>query len=85
MQTFKRFIKILKVYVRNRTWPEGCIIECYIIEEVIEFCSEYLLGATTIGIPRDSIDVKITKRGLSGVVVCTINREQRDQAYQIVL
>ena len=75
MYTFEIFVKILKVYVRNWTQPEGCIVECYIVEEAIKFCSEYLSGATTIGILRDSIDVNQTNRGLNGVVVCTINRE----------
>ena len=50
MYTFERFMKILN-YVRSQTRPEGCIVE-----EAIEFCSEYLSGVTTIGLPRDSID-----------------------------
>ena len=85
MYTFERFMKILKGYVRNRTRPEGSIIECYIVEEAIEFCSEYLSGVTTIGLPKDSIDVNQTNRGLSGAVVCIINREQRDQAHRTIL
>ena len=32
----------LKGYVRNWHRPKGCIIECYIVEEAVEFCSEYL-------------------------------------------
>ena len=85
MYTFERFIKILKGYVRNRTLPEGYIVQCYIVEEAIEFCPEYLLGATPIGIPRDSIDVNQSNRGLSGAVRCTINRVQCDQAHRTVL
>ena len=42
----ERYMKILKGYVRNRHRPEGCIIECYIAEEVVEFCSEYLHMST---------------------------------------
>ncbi|KAF5939815.1 hypothetical protein HYC85_020982 [Camellia sinensis] len=51
MYQFERFMKILKGYVRNRNCPEGCIAECYIVEEVVEFCVEYLSGVDTIGIP----------------------------------
>ena len=47
-------------------------------EEAIEFYSKYLSDATTTGIPRDNIDVNQTNRGLSGVVVRTINHEQCD-------
>lgn len=45
-------MKILKGYVRNWHRPEGCIIECYIAEEAMEFCSEYLANARTIGVPK---------------------------------
>lgn len=45
-------MKILKGYVRNRNRPEGCIIECYVAEEAVQFCSEYLESAQTIGIPK---------------------------------
>ena len=78
MYTFERFMKILKGYVRNQTLPEWCIVECYIIEEAIEFCSEYLSGVTIIGLLRNNIDVNQTNKVLSSVVVSTINREQCD-------
>ncbi|RVW62905.1 hypothetical protein CK203_059764 [Vitis vinifera] len=35
MYPFERFMKVLKGYVRNHNHPEGCIVECYIAEEVI--------------------------------------------------
>ena len=60
MYQFERFMKVLKNYVRNRSRPEGCIVECYIAEEAIEFCKEYLSNMDTIGIPIDPrIDHKI--------------------------
>ena len=85
MYIFERFMKILKGYVKNQTRIEGCIVECYIFKAAIEFCSEYLSGATTIGIPRDNNDVNQTNRGLSGVVVYTINCEQHIQAHRTML
>jgi len=45
-------MKKLKGYVKNRNRPERCIIECYIYEEAIEFCSEYLINVKVIGILR---------------------------------
>ena len=51
MYPFERFMKVLKSYVRNRNHPEGCIVECYIAEESIEFCTEYLSNVDAIGIP----------------------------------
>ena len=40
MCPFERFMKVLKGYVQNHNYLEGCIIECYITEEAIEFCTE---------------------------------------------
>ena len=60
MYPFERFMKVLKSYVRNRNRPEGCIVECYIAEEAIEFCTEYLSNVDAIGIPiGPRIDHKI--------------------------
>ncbi|RVW66354.1 hypothetical protein CK203_065181 [Vitis vinifera] len=43
-------------YVRNHNRPEGCIAECYIAEEALEFCTEYLSGMDAIGIPSSMKD-----------------------------
>ena len=50
MYPFERFMKTIKGYVRNRNRPEGCIAECYIAEEALEFCAEYLSKMDTVGI-----------------------------------
>ena len=36
-----RFLGKLKSYIRNKAWPEGCIVEGYIGDEVLYFCSRY--------------------------------------------
>ena len=51
MYPFERYMRFLKGYVQNRTSPEGCITECYIAKEAVEFCSEYLSDIDAIGIP----------------------------------
>ncbi|PKA58048.1 hypothetical protein AXF42_Ash019274 [Apostasia shenzhenica] len=50
MYPFERYIKILKRYVRNRYRPEACIIESYVTEEIVEYCTEYLHDVNPIGI-----------------------------------
>ncbi|KAL6347441.1 hypothetical protein AAG906_025156 [Vitis piasezkii] len=50
MYPFERYMKVLKGYVRNHNRPEGCIAECYLVEEVVKFCTEYLSGTHAIGI-----------------------------------
>ncbi|XP_028102256.1 uncharacterized protein LOC114301506 [Camellia sinensis] len=49
MYSFERYMKILKGYVRNRARPKGCIAECYIAEECMQFCSGYMKQAAEIG------------------------------------
>ena len=45
-------MKILKGYVKNPYRPEASIVERYITEEAIEFCTDYLSEVEPIGIPR---------------------------------
>ena len=42
----------IKRYVRNRNRPKWCIVESYVAEEAVKFCSEFIGGATTIGMPN---------------------------------
>ena len=52
MYPFERYMKVLKGYVRNRNRPEGCIAEGYIVEEAVEFCTEFLHDGMPIGLGK---------------------------------
>ncbi|XP_062089101.1 uncharacterized protein LOC133795662 [Humulus lupulus] len=82
MYPFERYMKILKGYVRNRSRPKGCIIECYIVEEAIEFCSEYMFGVQRIRL-NEVINADIQSR--RGSVVCTVTRDELNEAHRLVL
>lgn len=84
MYPFERFMKILKGYVRNRRRPEGCIAECYVAEEAVEYCSEYLSNMYTIGIPSSNFDVDET-RPMTEATVKEISDEELEQAHRYVL
>ncbi|RVW95087.1 hypothetical protein CK203_025580 [Vitis vinifera] len=85
MYPFERFMKVLKGYVRNRNRPEGCIAECYIVEEAIEFCTEYLSNVDAIGIPISAnIDQKVGAPIPGGQVV-TIDSNLWLHAHHYVL
>src|SRR5271157_652096 len=66
MYPFERFMGILKKYVRNRHRPEGSIVEGYVAEEVIEFCTEYMTGVEPIGIPRPKHEGRLRGVGTIG-------------------
>ncbi|KAL5579871.1 hypothetical protein UlMin_012313 [Ulmus minor] len=82
MYSMERYMKILKGYVRNRHRPEGCVIECYIAEEAVEFCSEYLANAQTIRVPKE-IEERIESR--SGFKVIPTDYKTLCEAHYYVL
>ncbi|GJZ95969.1 hypothetical protein Tco_0668303 [Tanacetum coccineum] len=47
MYPFKRYMKKLKNYVRNKAKLEGSIVEGYVADEALKFCSQYILGVET--------------------------------------
>ena len=46
MYPVERYMKVLKGYTKNRYRPEASIVERYLVEEAIEFCSKYIHTAT---------------------------------------
>ncbi|XP_062008662.1 uncharacterized protein LOC133725417 [Rosa rugosa] len=82
MFPFERYMKVCKGYVRNRRLPEGCIAECYIAEEAVEFLAELFFDDKTVGIPEAPItDDKPT----SGATVMSVFGKDFDQAHLCVL
>ena len=86
MYPFERYMKVLKGYVRNHNRPEGCIAECYIAEEALEFCTEYLSGMDAIGIPSSMKDEwKCGKPLLGGRAITIHDYKLVEQAHHYVL
>ncbi|KAA0062133.1 transposase [Cucumis melo var. makuwa] len=50
MYPFEKYMKVLKIFVRNRNRPEGCIAEAQVCEEAVQFCSDFLSGLDPIGL-----------------------------------
>jgi len=66
MYPFERYMGILKGYVRNRYRPEGSIVEAYAAEEVIEFCTDYMLDLEPIGISKSRHEGRLHGVGTIG-------------------
>ena len=75
--SFEMFVKVLKGYVKNRNRPEGCIVESYIADVSVEFCSEYLSTAEAIGLPKTT---NIESKGLSIGIPSSVNRGEWEKA-----
>jgi hypothetical protein len=52
MFPFKRFMGVLKKYIRNCARLEGSIIKGYGTEEAIEFCADFVPDLKPIGLPQ---------------------------------
>jgi hypothetical protein len=65
MWAFERFMGIIKKYVRNRSRPEGSIVEGYAIEEVVEFCIDYM-DLQPIGVPVPRHEGRMLGKGTLG-------------------
>ncbi|XP_042423409.1 uncharacterized protein LOC122011026 [Zingiber officinale] len=86
MYPFERSMKVLKSYVGSRKHPEGCIVQRYLAEEAIEFCSEYLNGVDPIGVPQS---IRDSKANISGLQACNapivVQQVDLQQAHLTVL
>ncbi|CAM8978353.1 unnamed protein product [Rhodiola kirilowii] len=85
MYPFDRYMKILKTYVRNRHRPEGCIVEGYIIEEAVEFCTNFLGNIAAVGIPRPRHFDRFNGKGTSGQKFKTPSFDELTKAHFYVL
>ena len=52
MYPIERYMKVLKGYTKNQHQPEASIVERYVAEECIEFCSQYIEGGKSVGVPE---------------------------------
>ncbi|CAL2255967.1 unnamed protein product [Prunus armeniaca] len=67
----------------NRTRPEGCIAERYIVEEAVEFCTEHLSDVNIVGVPS-SQKMGVSKP-LSSCIVSLVDQDLLNQAHLYVL
>jgi hypothetical protein len=66
MFPFERFMGVLKKYVHNRARPEGSIAKGYWIEEVIEFCVNFIPNLDLIGVLELRHDERLSEKGILG-------------------
>ena len=85
MYPFERYMKVLKGYVHNHNWPEGCVAECYLVEEAVEFCTKYLSGTHAIGIPKNNNYDNKFGRPITGGRSTNIDHKLWLQAHHYVL
>ena len=64
---------------------EACIIECYVAEEAVEFCSEYVAKVNVIGLFAPKNLSGETGRGLFGSTMLFVPTDELNIAHLYVL
>jgi hypothetical protein len=85
MYPIERYMKILKGYVKNQYRPEASIVERYIAEEAIEFCTNYLLEVRAVGLPKSRFEGRCAGKGTRGITVKSMGYEEVLQAHFYIL
>jgi hypothetical protein len=63
MFSYEQYLAVLKAYVWNHAHPEGCIIEGYTTEEVVECRTDYIKEGKWIGLPIPLHEGRLRGRG----------------------
>ncbi|GJX27686.1 uncharacterized protein Tco_0235765 [Tanacetum coccineum] len=85
MYPFERYMGFLKGCVRNRSRPEGSIVEGYVSEEVVSFFTSYIDGIPDIGVPESRHESRLEGKGTIGRNYVTPNYDDLEQAHFTVL
>jgi len=85
MYLVKRYMEILKGYTKNLHRPETSIVERYILEEAIEFCSEYIEKEKLVGLLESQHEERVGGKSSRGLHVITPSVEDFQQAHFYVL
>jgi len=85
MYLVERCMKIFKGYVKNLYCPKASIVERYIVEEEIEFCTTYMIEVEVIGVPKSRHEEMCEGRGTRGVRVVQKDQHEVFQAHLYIL
>jgi hypothetical protein len=66
MFSYERYLAVLKAYVWNHAHSEGCIMEGYTTEEVVEYCTDYVKDGKRIGLSIPLHEGRLRGRGRMG-------------------
>ena len=83
-------MKIYKGYIRNHVRLEGCIAQCYLVEEYMNFYSGFLSQNVELSYPECqnedfSSDMILEGRPILGETSNTLSNEVLDSAHRYVL
>jgi len=78
-------MKIFKGYVKNLYCPEASIVERYIVEETIEFCTTYMSELEAVGVPKSMHEAMCEGKGTRSVRVVQKDQHEVLQGHLYIL
>jgi hypothetical protein len=66
MYVYEKFNGILKLFVRNRAYPEGSMVQGYCTKEVMKWGLNYADPSNSIGVPKSHHEGRLTEKGSLG-------------------
>ena len=85
MFPYERYMEILKSYIRNRAFPEECIMQGYAIEKALEWSINYIDPNNPICVPKSLHERKLIGVGVLGKMGITLDPKIYDEAHFLVL
>ena len=85
MYPVERYMKVLKGYTKNQHRPEASIVERYVAEECIKFCSQNIEGGTSVGLPETRHGRTPGGKDTRGYNVVTMTRYEISQEHLYIL
>jgi len=78
-------MKVLKGYTKNQYRPEASNVGRYVVEESIEFCSQYIEIVQSVGLPETCHDRTQGGKGTRGYNVEKMTRQEVSQVHLCIL
>jgi len=68
-------MKIWKGYVKNQYRPKASIVERYIVEEVVEFCSGYMPNCEPIKVSKTQHDERCEGKNIQNMKIRNVSHQ----------
>ena len=85
MYSVERYLKVLKGYSKDQYQLEASIVEKYVVEESIQFCSQYIDTVKFVWIPETRYDRTWGGKGTWGYNVVTMTQQEVSQEHLYIL
>ena len=85
MYSVERYLKVLKGYSKDQYQLEASIVEKYVVEESIQFCSQYIDTVKFVWIPETRYDWTWGGKGTWGYNVVTMTQQEVSQEHLYIL